>query len=62
MENSDTYQLLGRIDANVATLLERSLSHDKRITAVEHKQWWVTGAAACAVVLLPFLPDLKTLF
>lgn len=37
---------LGKIEAKVDILLERSSSQDKRISAVEKKVWWSTGVGA----------------
>lgn len=48
-ENS---QQLGRIEAKVDILLSRTDEQDRRLRAVERKQWWATGAAAAAGAIL----------
>jgi hypothetical protein len=37
--------LLGRIDANVQTLLAKAKLHDQRLASVERRQWMLSGAA-----------------
>jgi hypothetical protein len=37
--------LLGLIDANVETLLKKASLHEKRLSEVERKQWFLAGAA-----------------
>lgn len=37
---------LGRVEAKVDTLLERTAGFDTRITAVEKKVWYASGASA----------------
>lgn len=51
MDKNDSQQL-GRIEAKVDILLNRSENQENRLRAVERKQWWATGAAAvCGAVL-----------
>lgn len=37
---------LGRVEAKVDILLERSALSDKRIGAIEKRVWWASGASA----------------
>jgi hypothetical protein len=37
---------MGRVEAKIDLLLGRSDAHDQRISAVEKKVWWASGAAA----------------
>ena len=56
---ADHELILGRIDANVAILLERSGSHDKSIKALERRQWFQSGViAACVALVVPHLKSL----
>lgn len=48
-ENS---QQLGRIEAKVDILLSRTDEQDRRLRAVERKQWWAAGAAAAVGTIL----------
>ena len=38
--------MLGRLESKVDMLLQASASYDKRITTVERKQYWMSGAGA----------------
>lgn len=45
---------VGAIKANVDQLLEHAKDHGKRISAVERKMWWGSGAiAVLAAVVVP---------
>ena len=37
---------VGEIDANVKTLLKRTEGFDTRLSAVEKKVWWASGASS----------------
>ena len=37
---------MGRVESKVDLLIERTGAYDKRISAVEKKVWWSSGAAA----------------
>lgn len=52
--------LLGSIDGKVNILVERSASHDRRISSVERRQWFSSGAIAFAVAML--VPQFKAMF
>jgi hypothetical protein len=52
--------ILGRIEAKVDILVERSAKHDIAIRGLERKQWFQSGViAACVAVVVP---KLKVLF
>ena len=56
MLNEEAHELLGRIDAKVDILLERTAGHDRSIKALERRQWFQTGAiAACVALIAPKL-------
>lgn len=48
---------VGSIDAKVDILLERTGGFDKRLSAVEKKVWWASGASAVLVFLTTHLLD-----
>jgi hypothetical protein len=37
---------MGRVEAKVDLLIERTGGYDKRLSAVEKRVWWSSGAAA----------------
>lgn len=43
-----TEYLLGRLDGKMDLVIAKLDGHDRRISAVEKRQWWATGAAAVA--------------
>lgn len=47
-------QDMGAVKANVETLLKHAERHDKRVTSIERKMWWSSGAVgAIAAVIVP---------
>jgi hypothetical protein len=58
--DTDHGERLARIETKVDALLARGLLLDERITTVERKQWWLTGAGAFAAAFV--LPKFKTVF
>lgn len=42
----DVQRSLGRIEGKLDNVLERMGDSDKRISAIEKKVWWSSGAAA----------------
>lgn len=46
MTNEDLHLMVGRIDANVATLLTMQQGTETRVRSLEKWRWWQTGAAA----------------
>lgn len=56
--SDDHGERLARIETKVDALLARDSRTDDRLTAVEKKQWWLTGAAAFAGAFL--LPKVKS--
>lgn len=44
--SDELQRAMGRVEAKVDLLIERTGSYDKRISAVERKMWWSSGAAA----------------
>lgn len=48
---------LGRVEAKVDVLLERTAAQDYRLRVVERKQWFTSGSIAVAVALL--VPKIK---
>jgi hypothetical protein len=46
---------LGRVEAKVDTLLERTAGFDTRITAVEKKVWHASGASAVVAFIATHL-------
>lgn len=54
--NNELHLMVGEIRSDVKTLLAHAKAHDTRITAVEHKQWYISGGmAALAVFIVPKL-------
>ncbi len=50
-------EALGRIEANLTSLVTDYKQGEHRITALEQKQWKRDGVLGAAVLLLPFLVD-----
>lgn len=50
---------MGRVEAKVDILLERSIHDEKRITAIEKKVWWASGASAVLAFIATKLPGLS---
>lgn len=51
-------EVVTRLDREVAVLTDRIRGYDalyERVRALEHRQWWWSGAAAVAGALLSFL-------
>lgn len=47
---------MGAVKANVETLLKHAEKHDQRVTSIERKMWWSSGAVgAVAAVVVPKL-------
>lgn len=44
--SDEIQRAMGRVEAKLDLLLDRSDAHDTRISAVEKKVWWATGASA----------------
>lgn len=44
--SDDIQRSLGRVEAKVDLLLERSDAYDRRLGAVEKKVWYASGASA----------------
>jgi hypothetical protein len=44
--SDEMQRAMGRVEAKIDLLLGRSDAHDQRISAVEKKVWWASGAAA----------------
>jgi len=44
--NEELQRSMGRVESKVDLLIERTDAYDKRISAVEKKVWWSSGAAA----------------
>lgn len=51
--------LLGRIDANVQTLLARDVLHEERLTALEKTKW--IGHGALLIAVAAFATKIKTI-
>jgi hypothetical protein len=45
---TELHEKVGKIDAKVDVLLDRTKGFDNRLRTVEHRQWWASGAAAVA--------------
>lgn len=58
--NPELYETVGRIEAKVDVLLDRTAAHDVRLRIVERRQWFTSGGIAIAVTLL--LPKIKAIF
>lgn len=43
---------MGRVEAKLDLLLERSGSHDKRIGSLEKKVWWSSGVGAAVAFIV----------
>ena len=46
---------MGRVEAKVDLLLERSGTYDKRLSAVEKKVWYASGASAVVAFIATHL-------
>ena len=55
----DLQRAMGRVEAKVDILLDRARSDDKRITAIEKKVWWASGASAVVAFIATKLPGLS---
>ncbi len=44
--SDELQRAMGRVEAKVDLLIERTGTYDKRISAVEKRVWWSSGAAA----------------
>jgi len=44
--SDELQRAMGRVEAKVDLLLEREGANNKRISAVEKKVWWASGASA----------------
>lgn len=44
--SDELQRAMGRVEAKVDLLIERTGKYDTRISAVEKKVWWSSGAAA----------------
>lgn len=61
MDRDEIIAGLSRVETKVDLLLQRQGSQDDRLTAVERKQWYHTGAMACVALVaaklgFPFIP------
>jgi hypothetical protein len=54
--------ILGQLVSKVDTLLHRTDGYDKRIAAVERKQWWLSGASAVLGFVIAKLSTLIGIF
>lgn len=52
--------MVGRLDGKMDVLLQRTAGFEARITAVEHKVWWVSGVAAAVMALVA--PQVRHMF
>lgn len=59
-DNSIQY-ILGRLDGKMDLVLKSVTNHDKRLAAVEKRQWWISGASAVVGVLLTKVTPLATI-
>jgi hypothetical protein len=55
MDNTDLHMMVGRIDANVQSLLARELTAEKRIASLETSRAKAWGALAVLVPLGSFV-------
>lgn len=53
-------QKVGSIDAKVEVLLQHAEKHDKRVTSIERKMWWSSGAVGAVAAIV--VPKLRTVF
>lgn len=44
--SDELQRAMGRVEAKVDLLIERTGAYDKRISAVEKRVWWASGASA----------------
>lgn len=49
--SDELQRAMGRVEAKVDILLDRTGAYDKRISAVEKKVWWSSGASAVIAFL-----------
>lgn len=59
-DTSGLPMMVGRLDGKMDVLLARTAGFEARMTAVEHKVWWVSGAFACAMALVA--PHIRQMF
>ena len=52
--HEDVVQRLTRIETKLDAALECDKDHEKRLRAVEHRQWWMSGAAAIIGVIASY--------
>lgn len=50
--DQDMLLMLGRVDANVATLLDRTATHEVRLRAIERSHWTLKAAMAGLAALI----------
>lgn len=49
---------MGRVESKVDLLLSREAAHDTRISALEKRVWWATGAGALITFIATKIPGL----
>lgn len=49
---NDLHQTVGKIDGKVDILLDRTKQFDARLSAVEKKVWWASGATAAVTFII----------
>jgi hypothetical protein len=52
---NELYKTVGNIDGKVDILLERTRQFDTRLSAVEKKVWWASGATAAVTAAATYL-------
>ncbi len=53
--SDELQRAMGRVEAKVDLLLERSGTYDKRLSAVEKKVWYASGASAVVAFIATHL-------
>lgn len=53
--SDELQRAMGRVEAKVDLLIERTGNFDKRISAVEKRVWWASGASAVVAFIATHL-------